>query len=91
MNSIFFKLLDEVKVEVETCEELRSLSAQQGLSSYGATNKYNFINKAIDGMTISVNTVSITFKTVAFTASIQVKFNISLINIHFFHFLSRMY
>ncbi|XP_073986292.1 bridge-like lipid transfer protein family member 3B isoform X2 [Rhodnius prolixus] len=67
-----FILLDEVKVEVETCEELRSLSAQQGLSSYGATNKYNFINKAIDGMTISVNTVSITFKTVAFTASIQI-------------------
>uniref|UniRef100_A0A0A9WS61 UHRF1-binding protein 1-like protein n=1 Tax=Lygus hesperus TaxID=30085 RepID=A0A0A9WS61_LYGHE len=64
--------LDEVKVQIETCEELRSLSAQHGLSSYGTPTKYNFINKVIDGMTIFVNVVSITFKTPAFTASVQI-------------------
>ncbi|XP_014283394.1 bridge-like lipid transfer protein family member 3B [Halyomorpha halys] len=64
--------LDEVNVEIETCEELRSLSAQQGLSSYSAPTKYNFINKVIDGMTINVNVVSITFRTPAFIASVQI-------------------
>lgn len=68
----YFQFLDEVNVEIETCEELRSLSAQQGLSSYSAPTKYNFINKVIDGMTINVNVVSITFRTPAFIASVQV-------------------
>jgi hypothetical protein len=64
--------LDEVHIEVETCEELRSLSTQQGLSSYGGNAKYSFINKVIDGMTVSVNTVQVTFKSPAFIASVQV-------------------
>lgn len=64
--------LDEVNVEIETCEELRSLSAQQGLSSYSVPTKYNFINKVIDGMTITVNVIAITFRTPAFFASVQV-------------------
>lgn len=64
--------LDEVYVEVETCDELRPMSTQLGLSSYGASAKYSFINKVIDGMTVSVNTVQVTFKSPAFIASVQV-------------------
>jgi hypothetical protein len=64
--------LDEVYVEVETCDELRSMSTQLCLSSYGANAKYSFINKVIDGMTVSVNTVQVTFKSPAFIASVQV-------------------
>jgi len=65
--------LDEVYVEVETCDELRSMSTQLCLSSYGASAKYSFINKVIDGMTVSVNTVQVTFKSPAFVASVQVR------------------
>lgn len=68
-----FQSLDEVNIVIETCTELRSMSAQEDLSSLGgAPAKYNFINRVIDGMTISVNTVSIQFTSPAFTASVQV-------------------
>lgn len=69
---VLLQSLDEVQIEVETCEELRSMSAQQALSTLGTAAKYNFINKVIDGMTISVNSVSIMFTSPAFTASVQV-------------------
>lgn len=58
-------------VEIETCEELRmpqeaspNLLQQQG--------KYNTINRVVDGMTINVNSASIKFTSVTFTASLQV-------------------
>ncbi|XP_012267843.2 UHRF1-binding protein 1-like isoform X1 [Athalia rosae] len=66
-----FLSLDEVHIEVETCEDLRSMSAPQGLSSYAGPAKYSFIHKVIDGMTVAVNTVSVTFKSPAFVASVQ--------------------
>jgi hypothetical protein len=67
--------LDEVQVVVETCEQLRSTSANQGLSSLGAPGtKYSFINKVIDGMTVYVNAVLVTFKSPAFIASVQVPY-----------------
>ena len=68
----YLQSLDEVYVEVETCEELRSMSTPLCLSSIGANAKYSFINKVIDGMTVSVNTVQVTFKSPAFVASVQV-------------------
>ncbi|KAF5308895.1 hypothetical protein FQR65_LT00595 [Abscondita terminalis] len=65
--------LDEVNIIAETCEELRPMSAQAGLSSYaGVPGKYSFIHKVIDGITVTVNTVNITFNSPAFTASVQV-------------------
>ncbi|KAK7794549.1 hypothetical protein R5R35_009669 [Gryllus longicercus] len=67
-----FLSLDEVYIKVETCEELRSLSMQHGLSSYTGQGKYSFINKVIDGMSIAVNTVCVTFESPAFTASVQI-------------------
>lgn len=66
-----FLSLDEVHIEVETCQDLRSMSTPQGLSSYAAPAKYSFIHKVIDGMTVAVNTVSVTFKSPAFIASVQ--------------------
>lgn len=38
----------------------------------GGTNKYSFIHKVIDGITVAVNTVSVTLKSPAFVASVQV-------------------
>lgn len=64
--------LDEVHIDVETCEDLRSMSSPQGMSSYAGPAKYSFIHKVIDGITVAVNTVSITFKSPAFIASVQV-------------------
>ncbi|XP_039294863.1 UHRF1-binding protein 1-like isoform X2 [Nilaparvata lugens] len=67
-----FLVLDEVKIEIETCEELRSMSCQQGLSTLANNAKYSFIHKVIDGMTIHVNSVSITFNSPAFIAKVQI-------------------
>lgn len=64
--------LDEVHIEVETCEDIRVVTTPQGLASYGGPTKYSFIHKVIDGITVTVNTVSITFKSPAFVASVQV-------------------
>ncbi|XP_015191800.1 PREDICTED: UHRF1-binding protein 1 isoform X1 [Polistes dominula] len=63
--------LDEVHIEVETCEDLRNMSSNQGLSSYAGPTKYSLIHKVIDGITVNVNTVSVTFKSPAFIASVQ--------------------
>lgn len=60
---------------METCEELRSLSAQGGLSSYATIpGKYSFIHKIIDGITVLVNVVNIKFNSPAFIATVQVSF-----------------
>ncbi|XP_044747939.1 UHRF1-binding protein 1 [Coccinella septempunctata] len=65
--------LDEVNITIETCEELRSMSAQSGLSEYAmAQGKYGYINKVIDGITVTVNHVNILFNSPAFSATIQI-------------------
>ncbi|XP_026823557.1 UHRF1-binding protein 1 isoform X6 [Ooceraea biroi] len=66
-----FLSLDEVHIDVETCEDLRSTSSPQGISSYTGPAKYSFIHKVIDGITVAVNTVLVTFKSPAFIASVQ--------------------
>ncbi|XP_011862998.1 PREDICTED: UHRF1-binding protein 1 isoform X1 [Vollenhovia emeryi] len=66
-----FLSLDEVHIDVETCEDLRSMSSPQGISSYAGPAKYSFIHKVIDGITVTVNTVLVTFKSPAFIASVQ--------------------
>lgn len=66
-------LLDEVNITVETCEELRAMSMQGGLSSYAMTpGKYSYIHKIIDGITVTVNHVNILFNSPAFTATVQI-------------------
>ncbi|KAI4463582.1 hypothetical protein MML48_4g00014003 [Holotrichia oblita] len=65
--------LDEVNIIVETCEELRTMPEQAGVSTHTAVpGKYSFIHKVIDGITVNVNTVNITFNSPAFTANVQI-------------------
>ncbi|XP_050307973.1 UHRF1-binding protein 1-like [Anthonomus grandis grandis] len=64
--------LDEVDIMVETCEELRSMSNQDAMSAY-APGKYSFIHKVIDGITVTVNTVNISFNSPAFVATLQIQ------------------
>lgn len=68
--------LDEVNISVETCEIARSgtPTAGGGIQALaGNMGKYSFIHKVIDGITITVNTVNVSFKSPAFTSSVQVK------------------
>lgn len=71
---LYLQSLDEVHIDVETCEDLRSMSSPQGISSYAGPAKYSFIHKVIDGITVAVNTVLVTFKSPAFIASVQVRY-----------------
>lgn len=68
--------LDEVNITIETCEFGRtetSGAAGGGWQTLTAPQgKYSFVNKIIDGITVTVNTVNINFKSPAFTASVQV-------------------
>lgn len=48
------------------------MSSPQGVASYAGPAKYSFIHKVIDGITVAVNTVLVTFKSPAFIASVQV-------------------
>jgi len=65
--------LDEIFIELETCEELRDPSmSPPGLSPPGAgTGAYGFTDKVVDGITVSVNLVYVTLSSLAFTASFQ--------------------
>ncbi|GAB6031805.1 hypothetical protein CHUAL_010207 [Chamberlinius hualienensis] len=63
--------LDEVYVEVETCEKLRQVFDQVVRSSYRSGGSYGFSDMVIDGVTVSVNSVDIRFKSSAFHASFQ--------------------
>lgn len=82
-NSIFlcclfivFQSLNKVIISIETCENLRLSSCSQGLSSYAEASKYGFIHQVIDGVTVTVNTVKITFKSSAFLANVEVRIQI---------------
>lgn len=73
-NSIFMLFsqnLDEVKVKIETCTELRTPD-EAFANLIPSPGKYNFIIRTVDGMTINVNTVSVDFTSATFTASLQV-------------------
>lgn len=85
MNLIHFSFLldsqslDEVNITIETCEFGRTeASGAAGAAGGGwqtltaPQGKYSFVNKIIDGITVTVNTVNINFKSPAFTASVQV-------------------
>ncbi|CAN8027386.1 unnamed protein product [Ixodes persulcatus] len=61
--------LDEVLVEVETCEELRPLPASK--PSYSSGGRYGFSDRVVDGMKVVVNSVVINFQSAAFQASFQ--------------------
>ncbi|XP_046446271.1 UHRF1-binding protein 1-like isoform X3 [Daphnia pulex] len=63
--------LDEVHVSMGTCSELRQPSANLKPPTYAAGWKYGFSDKVVDGVTLSVNSLIINFKSPAFEASLQ--------------------
>lgn len=66
--------LDEVNITIETCEfgRAENLMGSGGWQSLTAPKgKYNFIDKIIDGITVTINTVNVKFNSPAFTASVQ--------------------
>ena len=69
--------LDEVRVEVETCENLRQMSNSNSknsmAASYASGGQYGFADKVLDGITLTVNSVILTLKSHAFIASFQVR------------------
>lgn len=68
--------LDEVNITIETCEFGRNMNSGMGEGWQSLTapkGKYNFVDKIIDGITVTINTVNINFKSPAFIASVQVK------------------
>ncbi|CAB4066177.1 UHRF1-binding protein 1,UHRF1-binding protein 1-like [Lepeophtheirus salmonis] len=70
--------LDEVRVQVQTCEELRRSQGGNSTTqhlSHSATGPYGFADKVVDGMTLTVNSVILTLNSKVFQAS----FNISRI------------
>eukprot|EP00095_Tigriopus_kingsejongensis_P003689 maker-scaffold11_size778918-snap-gene-6.50 protein:Tk03689 transcript:maker-scaffold11_size778918-snap-gene-6.50-mRNA-1 annotation:"uhrf1-binding protein 1-like protein" len=66
--------LDEVRVEVETCENLRPVnpSAKSATAAGGGGGgHYGFVEKVVDGITVNVNSVILILKSHVFTASFQ--------------------
>lgn len=61
--------LDEVLVEVETCEQLRPPSSSK--PSYSSGGRYGFSDRVVDGMKVVVNSVVVNFQSASFVASFQ--------------------
>ncbi|XP_026680296.1 LOW QUALITY PROTEIN: UHRF1-binding protein 1-like, partial [Diaphorina citri] len=64
--------LDNVQIEVETCESIRSMSMDSGLSAYSQPSAYNAIRKIVDGITVNINSVTLKFISPAFVASVHI-------------------
>ncbi|CAH1786953.1 unnamed protein product, partial [Owenia fusiformis] len=64
--------LDEVEVEMETCDEPRKPSNTSQMPSYSSGGKYGFTDRVVDGISMSINSVTVNFKSHAFQASIQI-------------------
>lgn len=70
--------LNEVSVEVEVCDEFRDITSEDeinlaNLINAQAPGKYGFVDRVIDGITVTVNSVLITFKSKLMSAT----FNLS--------------
>ncbi|CAG7723422.1 unnamed protein product [Allacma fusca] len=64
--------LDSVKIRVEACEELRQGGPSPQNAFPTSAGKYGFVNKVIDGITATVNSVEITFQSQAFESKVQI-------------------
>ncbi len=64
-------------MDVETCETLRAPTSadKRGKPSYASGGQYGFVDKVIDGITVSVASVVLTLHSRVFTASFQVGWN----------------
>ena len=60
-------------VAIETCDTLRPHSTSNNLaSSYASGGHYGFSDKVIDGLTVTVKSVHVTFRSPIFRAVFQV-------------------
>lgn len=70
---ICFKILDTVSIQVEACEELRPIvTSPSGHVNLPSAGKYGFVNKVVDGITVTVESVEIKFFSKAFESKVQV-------------------
>ena len=68
-----------------TCAELRQPSTNLKPPTYATGGRYGFSDKVVDGVTVSINSLIINFKSPAFEASLQVSsFASSLITKYLF-------
>lgn len=66
-------VLDDVTIMAETCEEFRDVRGQTSLAT--PSGSYGFIQKVQDGISLSINSVTIEFSASRkFSASIEVCF-----------------
>ncbi|KAK7486402.1 hypothetical protein BaRGS_00022326, partial [Batillaria attramentaria] len=63
--------LDEVVVEMETCETPRPPSSSSNKSTLSPGGKYGFIDKVMDGIFVHVNSVIVKMMSRTFSASLQ--------------------
>ncbi|KAF2358503.1 Vacuolar protein sorting-associated protein 13 N-terminal domain [Trinorchestia longiramus] len=63
--------LDEVVVAMETCEHLRSHAASSTPATQTSSSHYGFADKVVDGLTVTVNSVHVTFRSAVFSAVCQ--------------------
>lgn len=68
--------LNEVMVEVEVCDEFRDVDGEDELNLANLINsqapgKYGFVDRVIDGITVTVNSVLITFKSRLMSATLN--------------------
>ncbi|CAH1256340.1 UHRF1BP1L [Branchiostoma lanceolatum] len=75
--------MDQIDIEMETCDEPRAPNNPSPFMSQGGDTKYGFAEKVVDGMSLTINSVTIRFISHAFTASFQVRFPPSFPTIRF--------
>jgi len=62
-----------VNVQIETCEEFRKTAADASNHLATSAGKYGFVNKVIDGITVTVESVEMTFHSREFESRVQVR------------------
>lgn len=74
MTCLFFcgQYLDEVVLEIETCDTPRPPNSPAHVASYRSGGKYGFVDRVIDGMYVHINSVVVKFISRKFHASLQV-------------------
>ncbi|XP_062591899.1 bridge-like lipid transfer protein family member 3B isoform X2 [Saccostrea cucullata] len=63
--------LDEVELEIETCNTPRPPNSPAHVASYRSGGKYGFVDRVIDGMYVHINSVLVKFISRKFHASLQ--------------------
>ncbi|XP_048728642.1 bridge-like lipid transfer protein family member 3B isoform X4 [Ostrea edulis] len=63
--------LDEVELEIETCDNPRPPNSPAHVASYRTGGKYGFVDRVIDGMYVHINSVLVKFLSKKFHASLQ--------------------